>query len=295
MVLVLAMLAGTGCVSQVQYDDLMNQYRQAKERNTDLEGQLNQANADLKALREAQNTADADLRMQLAKALKDNAAMKDALADAEAQLRRLQGGIAGPLPEELSKDLQDLADAYPDVLTFDRKRGMVKLAADMTFASGSVEVKPAAAAALAKLAAIIDSPVAANFEAQIIGHTDNVRIARPETLAKHPTNWHLSVHRAIAVKDVLEKSGVGPARMMVGGYSQYRPVAPNIGKKGAEANRRVEIYLVHSTASGVDSGAPADAEAGPAAEPAPKADAPKPVGPTGGGPRGPKPGDELYK
>jgi chemotaxis protein MotB len=289
MALVLALVSGAGCVSQVTYDDLRNQYRQAVERNTDLEAQLNQANADLKALREARNTADADLRMQLAKALKDKDDLTNTLADVEAQLRRLQG-TNGPLPEDLNKELEDLAAKYPELFIFDAKRGMIKIAADLTFASGSAEVKPAAAAALTKLAAIIDSPAAAKFEAQIIGHTDNVRISRPETMAKHPTNWHLSVHRAIAVKDVLEKGGVTPLRMMVGGYSQYRPVAPNLGRKGAEANRRVEIYLVPTTATSIDSGAADEPAAPAAAEPA------RPVAPTpGGGPAGPQPGDELNK
>jgi len=73
--LVLALFSGAGCVSQVQYDELMNQYRQARERNTDLEGLLNQANADNKAMRESMGTAGDELRAQLAKALQDKDAV----------------------------------------------------------------------------------------------------------------------------------------------------------------------------------------------------------------------------
>ena len=80
------------------------------------------------------------------------------------------------------------------------------------------------------------------YEVRIVGHTDSVPISRPATLKDHPTNWHLGAHRAISVKNALEKSGVRPVRMVVASPSMYRPVAAN-AKGGTEANRRVEIFL----------------------------------------------------
>ena len=64
-----------------------------------------------------------------------------------AQLRRLQGTDLGPLPVALNKELQDLADANPGLMTFDAKSGMVKFDANLPFASGSAVVTPGAAAA----------------------------------------------------------------------------------------------------------------------------------------------------
>ena len=66
-----------------------------------------------------------------------------------------------------------------------------------------------------------------------------------ETLAKHPTNWHLSAHRAISVLKVMAGSKVDPKRMSARGFGEYRPVEPNKPNKGGNPrNRRVEIYIV---------------------------------------------------
>jgi chemotaxis protein MotB len=64
-------------------------------------------------------------------------------------------------------------------------------------------------------------------------------------MVMHPTNWHLSVHRAISVENLMESNGVSPTRISVKGYGEYRPLEANeAGKKGNPKNRRVEIYLV---------------------------------------------------
>jgi chemotaxis protein MotB len=264
-VLALIAFGGAGCVSQVQYDNLDTLYRTSKEQIQDLTQMLADKDAQIKAMRDA--AAGSDLQARLAKALEDRDKMDAKLRDVEDRLRKLVGD-GGPLPQDLRDELQKLAAANPDLLTFDAKRGMVRISSDLTFDLGATDVKPAAAAVLKKLAAIINSPVASHYEAMIVGHTDNVRIGRPDTRAKHPTNWHLSVHRAIAVKDVLDSAGVKPERMCVAGYGEYRPIVAN-GTKGAEQNRRVEIFLVPSTATGIEVGPPSDS-----AVPAPPAKAP---------------------
>jgi chemotaxis protein MotB len=72
-----------------------------------------------------------------------------------------------------------------------------------------------------------------------------MRIAKPSTAVKHPTNWHLSAHRAIAVLREMAKNNVTENRMSVRGFSEFRPMAENAaGKKGNAQNRRVEIYIV---------------------------------------------------
>jgi len=103
------------------------------------------------------------------------------------------------------------------------------------------------------LAGIIDSPAAADFDAVIVGHTDNIPIVKPETKAKHPTNWHLSVHRAISVMNVLRGGAVAPDRLGVMGYGEYRPAVANDTKANRAKNRRVEVYLVPKHAVGQQS------------------------------------------
>jgi len=237
-----------GCVAQREKDDIEKLYRQAREQIIELQAQLEEAELRIDALQQQQTGADAAMQAQLDAAVAERDRLREALAEAEDRLRNA-GTTAIMLPQPLNDALVDLAEQYPDLMTFDEARGMVKFRSDLTFNSGSAEVKAGAAESLARLARILSTPLAAEYEVRIVGHTDNVRISRPSTRAKHPTNWHLSVHRAISVKDALEKAGQSPARMSVAGYGQYRPVVPN-GRNGAEANRRVEIFLTPMVAPG---------------------------------------------
>ncbi|MCC7205573.1 MAG: OmpA family protein [Phycisphaeraceae bacterium] len=140
--------------------------------------------------------------------------------------------------------LAELAAAHPGLLTYDAQRGMVKFNADLTFALGSTEIKPEAVGTLRQFAEILNSASAARYEVRILGHTDNVPVSRPATKQKHPNNWYLSAHRSISVMEVLTGSGVPGQRVIVAGAGEFRPVVANAGRRGAEANRRVEIYLV---------------------------------------------------
>jgi len=251
LTLVLVALFGLmlpGCVAQREKDDIEKLYRQAREQIIELQAQLEEAELRIAALQEEQGGADAAMQARLDAAIAERDRLRAALAEAEDRLRNA-GTTTIMLPQPLNDALVALAEQYPDLMTFDEARGMVKFRSDLTFNSGSAEVKAGAAESLGRLARILATPVASEYEVRIVGHTDNVRISRASTKAKHPTNWHLSVHRAISVKDVLERSGQSPARMSVAGYGQYRPVVPN-GRNGAEANRRVEIYLTPMVAPG---------------------------------------------
>jgi chemotaxis protein MotB len=148
----------------------------------------------------------------------------------------------GPLPPDIEADLQRLASEYPQLMTFDARRGMLRFSSDFSFALGSTELSQDAMTTLDVLADILNKSSAAGLEVRVVGHTDNVPIGKPETRQKHPTNLHLSVHRAIAVQDALVDQGVAATRIQVAGYGEYRPIVAN-GPKGAQANRRVEIFL----------------------------------------------------
>jgi chemotaxis protein MotB len=90
----------------------------------------------------------------------------------------------------------------------------------------------------------------------VVGHTDNVPIRRGSTAAQHPTNMHLSAHRAISVRDALNADGVTANRFMVAGYGEFRPIVTN-GARGADANRRVELFLVPMTSVAAVDASPA--------------------------------------
>lgn len=154
------------------------------------------------------------------------------------------------LPPELDTALRDFAARHPNAVEFDSARGIVKWKSDLLFALGSDVVMDSAKSALADFARIMNSQAAQDFDVTVVGHTDDTRIAKPATRAKHPTNWHLSVHRAISVLDILSDYSVAEDRMGVMGYGEFRPLMPNTDATSKSKNRRVEIYVVprHSVA-----------------------------------------------
>jgi chemotaxis protein MotB len=258
MILAVVAMVAVGCVAQREADDLKTLYRNSQEQVVDLQERLAEADARIAALMgDAGSESNA-----LASALAERDRLRTALDDAEERLRNA-GTVV--LPPELDDALSRLAEANPQLMSYDAERGMIKLRSDLTFGLGSADVSAGATSSLGSLAKIFKSPSASQYEVRVVGHTDNVPIKNVGTRAKHPTNWHLSVHRAISVMQVLGKAGVPNTRMSVAGYGEFHPVVANaVG--GSEANRRVELYLVAMTS------------AGSAPEPAAAA-APEPVAP----------------
>jgi len=174
-------------------------------------------------------------------ALKEELSRKKTLI-ASMQQQLLYGGV--PLPVELSTMLEDFAEREK-MVTYDSSRGIVKFESDLLFERGSDNVVPAAREAVKSLCKILNSKEGKKFDIIIAGHTDDMRIAKPATRQKHPTNWHLTANRGISVLDVMAKSEIASERMSIRGFGEFRPIAPNKpNKKGNPQNRRVEIYIV---------------------------------------------------
>ncbi|MCA9300137.1 MAG: OmpA family protein, partial [Phycisphaerales bacterium] len=60
---------------------------------------------------------------------------------------------------------------------------------------------------------------------------------------RHPTNMHLSCHRAISVRRELIGMGVSSQKILAAGWGEMRPLVPNASNGNTPQNRRVEIYL----------------------------------------------------
>ena len=72
------------------------------------------------------------------------------------------------------------------------------------------------------------------------GHTDNV----PITTHRYPSNWELSVDRAVSVVRYLtEQYELNPRRFQATGFGEYRPIEPNDTAEGRARNRRVIIVF----------------------------------------------------
>jgi chemotaxis protein MotB len=240
------LLVGCECQSN-QLKDLKAQNRIQQDRIADLESQLSLCQTDLQQKQSqlkgltSESGANAESKDAMIAALEADIAKKKALI-AQMQAQLLQSGTV--LPPEMNMLLQEFAKSS-DMIDFDADTGSLKFKNDLMFAPGSDQVKGDAAASLKALADIMNSAEGKQFDIVIVGHTDDVPIKRPATKAKHPTNWHLSVHRAIGVESSLSASGIAEERMAVKGYSEFRPLEPNKpNKKGNSVNRRVEIFIV---------------------------------------------------
>ena len=243
-----------GCTTMAEYDRLKARNRTLAAEKESLAQELFDArtgNDSLKArveLCERELTTKGEL---VANLRSENELLEGMRKMAMTELERMAGRqlgnivIAGPkLPEPLNNALHSFARQHADLVAFDEARGTMKWKADLLFALGSDTVKESSLEALRRFTEVLNAPVASEFEVVVVGHTDNRPIVRPETKSRHPSNWHLSAHRAISVSSALLRFDYPAERIGIMGYGPYRPVADNASEAGAAQNRRVEVYLI---------------------------------------------------
>lgn len=231
-----------GCVQQDRYDQLNLTNNTLKQQIKSIEAERDSARGNVDAMRQSLVAARENAeRLQI----KINALARETEGlegEIDKVYTRFDNTQSGGIPIRVLIALENLAASYSDIMTFNKNQGMIRFASDLTFDLGSVTLKPSAAATLASVADILNTNEASGLEVQVVGHTDNVPIGRPQTIVKHPTNMHLSVHRAISVRSALMSAGIDPARIQAAGYGETRPIVTN-SKKGAAENRRVELFL----------------------------------------------------
>lgn len=235
----------SGCGSRLT--DLQVQNDIQAERIGELTDKLSKAELDLAQLQrqlasanEIKSAEMQTLQSEIAALKEDIELKKRLIASMQAQLLT----TGAQLPVELTTKLEELASKYP-MITYDSERGVLKFESDLTFERGSDQVAPSAVGAVESLCSVLNSEEAKGFDVIVAGHTDDMPISRVETRAKHPTNWHLSVHRGISVVDLMIANRIGPKRLSVRGFGEYRPVEENKpNKKGNPKNRRVEIFII---------------------------------------------------
>ena len=133
----------------------------------------------------------------------------------------------------LKENLSEFAsvDVAPD------KSIRIVLTGDLLFESGKAELRPDAAADLAKIAEVLrKSPLMVN----VIGHTDD----QPIHSKQYPSNWELSLARAgMVTRFLIDRMGLPANRFYVSGYGPNLPVRRNDSPENRAANRRVEIVV----------------------------------------------------
>jgi chemotaxis protein MotB len=262
--LLLSCAAGSGCVKKSDYEALQAKSQSEREelaaklaaaeqkglsleqalakeqeRSKELEAEI----ARLKAELEDNQARLVELQHQLTDMVKSSANLKasiqemqEALNTLHEQKRQTEARIAEF--KKLLGSFKALIDAGKLKVKVVRGRMVVELPSDVLFASGSIDLSEAGKAAVAEVGAIFVSMKDREF--QIEGHTDD----QPIKTARFPSNWELAAGRAIAVAQILIKSGLPPTRVSAASFGEFRPVVSNAKPETRAHNRRIEIVLV---------------------------------------------------
>jgi chemotaxis protein MotB len=201
-----------------------------------------------------------------AKAQAEAEDLQNKLADSEARNQELrkQQDIVVHTHQNLEDEMRNALQSKDVTISQLQGKLTVNILDRIMFDSGEAELKPAGAAVLRKVAAVLAQHP--NLKVHVIGHTDNVPI---KASARHrfPSNWELSTARATAaVRFLTEDAGVDPRRLGAVGYGEFRPTADNSTPEGRARNRRIAITILSEELAGADSAAPT-----PPTSPAPPA------------------------
>ena len=121
---------------------------------------------------------------------------------------------------------------------------LISLSENLIFKNDQVELPPEAFQILNTIVEML-RPI--DNKVRLVGHTNNV----PSTNPIYPTNWELSLARAMTVAKYLIKSGIAPERLIVSGQGEYAPVFPNDTEEHKGLNARVEIVIIYKVDSNI--------------------------------------------
>lgn len=113
----------------------------------------------------------------------------------------------------------------------------------LLFEKGKSNLKPEA---LPVLALATNAIKARPGRVLVVGHTCDLPISTRE----FPSNWELSISRAVNVVHYLESHGVPPESLYALGVADEVPLVPNDSEANRRKNRRVEIFLSYNSKEG---------------------------------------------
>ena len=178
--------------------------------------------------------------------------LKDKLAESQFRFSELEKekNAAVQSHQSLEDEMRTALESKDVTISQLQGKLTVNILDRVLFDSGEADLKPAGAAVLRKVAAIL--ALHPNLKIHVIGHTDNVRI-RASARNRFPSNWELSTARATAaVRFLTENAGVDPRRLGAVGYGEFRPVADNATSEGRARNRRIAITILSEELVGAD-------------------------------------------
>lgn len=131
-------------------------------------------------------------------------------------------------------------DLLDSVHILQNERGLlIRFRDSVLFNSGSAEITKEGYAALHKIG---DKLKTIDNKIIVEGFTDNLPIRTSE----YPSNWELSVARAIhVVKFFTKEKSIAEDRVSVSGFGERNPIDTNSTPQGRANNRRIEITIVN--------------------------------------------------
>ncbi|RKH47873.1 OmpA/MotB family protein [Corallococcus sicarius] len=168
--------------------------------------------------------------------------LSQTVQEQEAELARLKATFED-LQDKMKKEIAEGAIR----LTQNGGRLQVDLVDKVIFDSGDASISARGQEVLTRLGGVlakVDDKLI-----QVSGHTDDSPPTQ-KLQATFPTNWELSVARAVnVVRFLQDKGGVPAKRMLAAGYGDTRPLAANASPQGRARNRRIELLLIPELAA----------------------------------------------
>jgi chemotaxis protein MotB len=144
--------------------------------------------------------------------------------------------------DKLANDLNRLIAQYnygKSIRLEENERGVtIHILEDIMFPPGKTNLSDISKTVLSNLAVLLKN---LPNDIRVEGHTDNI----PINTAQYPSNWHLSVDRALSTAYYLiQYEGLSAEKVSVVGYAEYRPIASNDLPETRALNRRVDIVIL---------------------------------------------------
>ncbi len=157
-------------------------------------------------------------------------------AAAEQIMERLIAMTQADAVEVAAELKEEIAQGAVEVETKNR-RIVIRVKEQGSFPSGSATLRPSFIPIMDKMREVIQE---IDGEYSVEGHTDDV----PISTARFRSNWELSSARAVSVAhELMQGNQIDPAKFVVKGFGEIRPMAPNTTEDNRARNRRVEIVI----------------------------------------------------
>ncbi|HXV11865.1 MAG TPA: peptidoglycan -binding protein [Burkholderiales bacterium] len=207
--------------------------QRAESRIADLTQQVEALRRQLAELDAALKLAEAKVKDQKVEIEGLGQRLNLALAQKVQELNRYRSEFFGRLREALGDrdDIRIVGDRFV-------------FQSEVLFATGSADLGEPGQQQMKRLAEALKEvsariPKDIDWVLRVDGHTDR----RPIHTQEFPSNWELSVARALSIVRFLIAEGIPPRRLIAAGFGEYHPLDPANTPAAWQRNRRIELRL----------------------------------------------------